>query len=68
MGRLSDPEGDRVSVPLTAVPDHVQKALLAAEDRQFYTQGGISPTGIARAVWSGPVSYTHLTLPTNREV
>lgn len=53
MGRLSDPEGDRVSVPLTAVPDHVQKALLAAEDRQFYTQGGISPTGIARAVWSG---------------
>jgi membrane peptidoglycan carboxypeptidase len=53
MGRLSDPDGDRESVPLTRVPDHVQKALLAAEDRQFYTQGGISPSGIASAIWSG---------------
>ncbi len=53
MARLSDPNGDRVSVPLSQVPDHVQKALLAAEDREFYNQGGISPSGIARAVWSG---------------
>ena len=36
---------------LSKVPDHVQKAVLAAEDRDFYTNPGFSPTGIARSVW-----------------
>ena len=40
-------------MPLSKVPDHVQKAMLAAEDRDFYQNNGISPTGIARAVWRG---------------
>ena len=39
-------------MPLDEVPDHVQKAVLAAEDRTFYENQGISPTGIARAFWS----------------
>ena len=43
-------EANRSSVALADVPDHVQKAVLAAEDRGFYQHGGISPTGIARAV------------------
>jgi membrane peptidoglycan carboxypeptidase len=51
MGRLSDAEGNRESVPLSKVPDHMQKAMLAAEDQNFYQNNGISPTGIARAVW-----------------
>src|SRR3954451_18935194 len=41
---------NRRSVPLTDVPEVVQKAVLAAEDRKFYSEPGISPTGIARAV------------------
>jgi membrane peptidoglycan carboxypeptidase len=46
-------EVNREVVPLSKVPDHVHKAMLAAEDRQFYQNNGISPTGIARAVWVG---------------
>src|SRR4051794_2224917 len=41
---------NRRSVPLSDVPEVVQKAVLAAEDRKFYSEPGISPTGIARAV------------------
>ena len=51
LARLSEAEGNRESVPLSKVPDHVQKAVLAAEDRDFYTNPGFSPTGIARSVW-----------------
>ncbi|OLT25484.1 response regulator [Actinomadura sp. CNU-125] len=41
---------NRTSVPLSEVPKHVQNAVLAAEDRKFWTEPGVSPTGIARAV------------------
>jgi membrane peptidoglycan carboxypeptidase len=51
MGRIS--EVNRESVKLDEVPDQVQKTLLAAEDRTFYENNGVSPTGIARAVWVG---------------
>ncbi len=51
LARLSDAQGNRESVPLSKVPDPVQKAVLAAEDRDFYTNPGFSPTGIARSVW-----------------
>jgi membrane peptidoglycan carboxypeptidase len=40
----------RVDVPLTQVPMGVQHAVLAAEDRHFYSEPGISPTGILRAL------------------
>ena len=43
MARLSDAQGNRESVPLKQVPDSVQKAVLAAEDRGFYTNPGFSP-------------------------
>ncbi|HEU4999613.1 MAG TPA: transglycosylase domain-containing protein, partial [Lapillicoccus sp.] len=45
-------EQNRIIVPLDKVPEHVQKAVLAAEDRSFYENRGISPTGIARAFWN----------------
>ena len=41
---------NRESVPLAKIPLHVQRALLAAEDRSFYQNNGVSPSGIARAV------------------
>ncbi|NLG22410.1 MAG: penicillin-binding protein [Actinomycetales bacterium] len=42
---------NRESVPLSQVPDHVQKAMLAAEDRTFFENRGVSLTGTARALW-----------------
>lgn len=49
IGRVS--EQNRENVQLKQIPIHVQQAMLAAEDRNFYENNGISPTGIARAVW-----------------
>ena len=43
---------NRVPVGINDVPVHVQRAVLAAEDRGFYTEPGISPKGIARALFS----------------
>ena len=40
----------RVSIPLEQVPEHVQNAILAAEDRDFYSHTGFSVPGIFRAV------------------
>jgi membrane peptidoglycan carboxypeptidase len=40
----------RTIVPLSAVSPNMQAAVLAAEDRKFYHESAISPTGIARAV------------------
>jgi membrane peptidoglycan carboxypeptidase len=48
MGRIS--EVNRESVPLSKIPPHVQHALLAAEDRSFYQNNGISVPGIGRAL------------------
>ena len=41
----------RIDVPLSKVPLPVRHAVLAAEDRNFYSEPGISPTGIMRAMW-----------------
>ena len=43
---------DRILVRLAQVPPLLIKALLAVEDRQFYSHYGISPTGMARALWA----------------
>ena len=50
MDRITQVDGNRESVPLSKVPVHVQHALLAAEDRSFYQNKGVSPTGIGRAL------------------
>ncbi|WP_128377623.1 transglycosylase domain-containing protein [Streptomyces cavernae] len=41
---------DRQDVPLAQVPRHVQDAVIAAENRSFRTDTGVSPRAIARAV------------------
>ena len=47
------PEVDeRRPVILDELPDLVVKAVLAAEDSSFYVHPGVSPTGIARALWA----------------
>lgn len=43
---------NRVKVTLDRVPEHVRHAVLAAEDRSFYTNPGFDILGIGRAVWN----------------
>lgn len=43
---------DRTMVPLSRVPDHVQRAVVAAENRTFYFDPGVSVSGIGRALWA----------------
>ncbi|MBE1486075.1 transglycosylase domain-containing protein [Plantactinospora soyae] len=45
-------EEARVIVSLDKIPDYVQKAVAAAEDRKFYKHKGVDYLGIARAAWN----------------
>ncbi|TMR38596.1 penicillin-binding protein [Nonomuraea zeae] len=42
----------REIVPISKIPRHVQDAFIAAENRTFRTDPGISVSGILRSVWS----------------
>ena len=44
-----EPRNRRVWIPLARVPDLVQKAFIAAEDRRFYQHHGVDERGIIRA-------------------
>ncbi|MCE7081911.1 transglycosylase domain-containing protein [Streptomyces sp. ST2-7A] len=44
-------EVNRENVSLERVPEHVRWAVLAAEDRDFYTTSAIDPKGVVRAGW-----------------
>nr|WP_192886839.1 transglycosylase domain-containing protein [Mycobacterium sp. MFM001] len=50
LAKIVPPEGNRVDVNINQVPVHVRQAVLAAEDRNFYSNPGFSLTGFARAV------------------
>ncbi|MDJ0891750.1 MAG: penicillin-binding protein 1B [Gammaproteobacteria bacterium] len=43
---------DRVLIRLRDTPKLLAKALVAVEDRGFYSHHGLSPRGIARAMWA----------------
>ena len=49
IGRLG--AQNRVSVPLAKMPIELRRAVLAAENKSFYTDSAVSPTGILRAVY-----------------
>jgi membrane peptidoglycan carboxypeptidase len=44
--------GDRTEIPITRIPKLAQDAVLAAEDRGFFSNPGFDLTGIARALWN----------------
>ncbi|WP_433655341.1 transglycosylase domain-containing protein [Nocardia sp. CA-128927] len=43
------PQGDRTDVSIDQIPPHVRNAVIAIEDRTFYTNPGFSFPGFARA-------------------
>ncbi|RVW07858.1 penicillin-binding protein [Prescottella agglutinans] len=47
--RIVPPEGNRTEVSIDQIPVHVRNAVLAAEDRKFYSNPGFSISGFARA-------------------
>lgn len=49
-------EVTRFIVDVENVPDHVKRAVIAAEDRDFYEHEGISIGGMARAAWTNLTS------------
>jgi membrane peptidoglycan carboxypeptidase len=47
---------NRQSIPLAEMPQHVQDAVIAAENRNFWEDRGIDPKGILRAAFSNATS------------
>ncbi|MDO8289575.1 MAG: penicillin-binding protein 1A [Parvibaculum sp.] len=47
----------RLYVPYNAIPKRVVEAFLAAEDKNFFSHGGVDATGIARAMVDNVVNY-----------
>ncbi len=45
-----DSDQRRITVPLSEIPDFVQKAFVSAEDKRFYQHSGIDERGLIRAV------------------
>jgi membrane peptidoglycan carboxypeptidase len=50
LAKIVPPEGNRVDVNIDQIPVHVRNAVMAAEDRDFYSNPGFSFSGFARAV------------------
>ncbi|WP_425429709.1 transglycosylase domain-containing protein [Corynebacterium aquilae] len=50
IARIVPPEGNREQVTIDQIPQSLRDAVLAAEDREFYTNRGFSVTGFARAI------------------
>ncbi len=50
LAKIVPPDGNRVDVDINQVPVHVRNAVMAAEDRDFYSNPGFSITGFGRAL------------------
>lgn len=44
-------------VPLSAISDHVETAIIASEDKDFYNHDGFSPKGIAMAMYANVMNH-----------
>ncbi|BAW10729.1 transglycosylase domain-containing protein [Nocardia seriolae] len=51
LAKVIPPEGNRTDVTIDQIPPHVRNAVIAAEDRSFYTNPGFSIQGFGRAIW-----------------
>jgi membrane peptidoglycan carboxypeptidase len=50
LAKIVPPEGNRVDVSIDQIPVPMRNAVMAAEDRDFYTNPGFSFSGFARAI------------------
>jgi len=50
IAKIIPPEGNRVDVNINQVPVHVRRAVIAAEDRNFYSNPGFDFRAFARAI------------------
>ncbi|MBC3186537.1 penicillin-binding protein [Corynebacterium sp. zg-331] len=50
LARIVPPDGNRQQIPYEQIPEGMRNAVLAAEDREFWTNPGFSITGFGRAV------------------
>ncbi|WP_238013107.1 transglycosylase domain-containing protein [Dactylosporangium sp. AC04546] len=50
LARIGDK--NRTVITIDQIPDHVQKAVVAAEDNTFYTNDGVDYKGVLRAAWN----------------
>ena len=48
--KLTSAEGNRISVSLKDIPEHMQHAIVAIEDSRFYEHNGVDPQGMLRAI------------------
>lgn len=49
---LYEANNRRIPVPLSDIPEHVQRAFLSAEDKRFYEHRGVDERGVIRAFMS----------------
>ncbi|MFC4373984.1 transglycosylase domain-containing protein [Nocardia halotolerans] len=49
LSKVVPPQGNRSEVSIDQIPPHARNAVIAAEDRDFYTNPGFSVSGFARA-------------------
>ncbi|MFG1790572.1 transglycosylase domain-containing protein [Nocardia sp. NPDC049149] len=49
LSKIVPPQGNRTEVTIDQIPPHVRNAVIAAEDRDFYSNPGFSISGFARA-------------------
>gem|GEM_PF-138144 len=50
IAKIVPPQGNRTDVTIDQIPPQVRNAVIAAEDRSFYTNPGFSISGFARAL------------------
>jgi membrane peptidoglycan carboxypeptidase len=50
LAKIVPPEGNRIDVDIDQIPVQVRNAVMAAEDRDFYSNPGFSITGFLRAI------------------
>ncbi|TCO56855.1 transglycosylase domain-containing protein [Actinocrispum wychmicini] len=58
LGRIIPASGNRTSVRFQDIPEHVQHAVLAAEDKSFWDNDGFNLAGIVRSAWNNLTGFT----------
>ncbi|GAC1543892.1 MAG: hypothetical protein NVS3B12_32510 [Acidimicrobiales bacterium] len=51
LGTLAGQE-NRIDIPFAQIPKSMRDAIIAAEDRKYYSHSGISPTGLVRSLYA----------------